>query len=108
MASVAPIVLGLFCIVLGILNMKGNITSVHRYHRHRILPQDVVPFGKKIGLGTLLIGVSITIYEILFLISEKTGYTVFVSIGCIVLVAGMAAGVILSLYAIIKYNKGLF
>ena len=34
-------------IVLGVLNMKGNVSSLHSYHRRRVSEEDRLPFGKK-------------------------------------------------------------
>ena len=49
--------LGILIIIIGIVNMTGNISTLHSYHRHRVRPEDIKPFGRLVGLGTLLIGV---------------------------------------------------
>ena len=53
---IGPVILGIIISILGISNMKGNISSLHWYHRQRVSPDDVMPFGKRVGLGTLIIG----------------------------------------------------
>ncbi|MBQ8331912.1 MAG: hypothetical protein IJX94_05390 [Clostridia bacterium] len=35
--------------VLGIINMTGNISSLHWYHRQRVTKEDRKPFGKLVG-----------------------------------------------------------
>ena len=55
---IGPVILGIIISILGISNMKGNISSLHWYHRQRVSPDDVMPFGKRVGLGTLIIGIA--------------------------------------------------
>ena len=43
-------VVGATCIVLGIINMCGNINTLHAYHRKRVRPEDVKKLGKLVGL----------------------------------------------------------
>lgn len=52
---VGSFIVGVVCIVLGISNMRGNISSLHSYHRKRVSEEDRVPLGKKVGLGTILV-----------------------------------------------------
>ena len=98
---IGPVILGIIISILGISNMKGNISSLHWYHRQRVSPDDVMPFGKRVGLGTLIIGIAI----IVFGLTEIEVYTI---IGAALLIPAVIVGLGLSLYAIIKYNKGLF
>ena len=98
---IGPVILGIIISILGISNMKGNISSLHWYHRQRVSPDDVKPFGKKVGLGTLIIGIAIIVFDL----TEIEVYTI---IGATVLIPAVIVGLGLSLYAIIKYNKGLF
>ena len=58
-AFIVSALVGIVCIVLGVSNMKGNISSLHSYHRNRVSEEDRIPFGKKVGLGTIIIGVGI-------------------------------------------------
>jgi len=103
-----PGILGVILIVLGIMNMKGNISSLHWYHRQRVTEEDRKPFGKLVGLGTLIIGIALVISGILFWISEVTATELWLIIGCVITVVGIVVGLILSFYAMIKYNKGIF
>lgn len=103
-----PGILGVILIVSGIMNMKGNISSLHWYHRQRVTEEDRKPFGKLVGLGTLIIGIALVISGILFWISEVTATELWLIVGCVITVVGIVVGLVLSFYAMIKYNKGIF
>ena len=99
---------GALCIVLGISNMRGNISSLHSYHRHRVSEEDRIPFGKQVGLGTVIIGIGIIIFSFLSAVTLYTENNIFTLIGTAVLVVGIVVGLIMSFKAMIKYNKGIF
>lgn len=105
---VGPIVLGALIVVLGFLNMKGNIASVHWYHRTRVTEENRLQFGRLIGLGTILVGASIVAFGCFALIFEMTHREVFIAIGSAIAIIGIAAGLAVSVYAMFKYNKGIF
>ena len=103
-----PGILGVILIVIGIVNMKGNISTLHWYHRQRVTEENRKPFGKLVGLGTLMIGVAIILFGILFWIYETTMMELLIIVGAVILGIGIIAGLGLSFYAMIKYNKGIF
>ena len=94
--------------VVGVLNLCGNISTLHRHHRHRVSEADKKPFGRLIGIGTLVIGVGMLLFSLLALLSEQTGSLVFTTVGAGLLIAAAIAGMILNFYAMIKYNHGIF
>ena len=100
--------LGVVCIVLGVLNMKGNISTVHWYHRKRVSEENRIPFGKLVGLGTIIIGVALIIFAVFTLIATLTSNSLFTTIGGIELIVGIVVGIVISFYAMFKYNKGIF
>ncbi|MBQ8848961.1 MAG: hypothetical protein IJ011_01350 [Clostridia bacterium] len=100
--------LGLLFSILGIVNMTGNISSLHWYHRQRVTEENRKPFGKLVGLGTLIVGVALIVFGALFFIFEKTQSNVFVIIGTVELIAGIVIGLAVNFYAMMKYNKGIF
>ena len=100
--------LGILVSILGIINMTGNISSLHWYHRQRVTEENRKPFGKLVGLGTLIIGLSMIVFGILSLIFEQTQLQAFVVIGVIELIVSIIVGMILSFYAMKKYNGGIF
>ena len=105
---IVMLALGALISVLGAVNMTGNISSLHRYHRHRVSEADVKPFGRLVGLGTIIIGVSVALFGTFIFLSEKLNSDALVFIGTALLIAGIIVGLIISFYAMIKYNKGIF
>ena len=103
-----PIVLGIFILILGVSNMRGNISSIHWYHRKRVTEENIIPFGKKVGLGIIIIGISLIVSSVLSLVAELTKIDLFAIIGTVLIVIGIVVGLALSFYAMIKYNKGIF
>ena len=71
-------IVGVVCIILGISNMRGNISSLHEYHRHRVCEADRIPFGKQVGLGTIIIGCGVCLFSVLSAISVYIESSVFV------------------------------
>ena len=105
---VVTFLVGVLCLVLGVSHMRGNLSTLHSYHRHRVSEQDKVPFGKTIGLGMVICGCAIMAYSALSAITLYTANQTFVLVGTVLLVAGLVVGLGLSFYAMIKYNKGIF
>ena len=100
--------LGILISILAIINMTGNISSLHWYHRQRVTEENRKPFGKLVGLGLLIIGLAIIVFGILFLIFEKTQLDALVIIGVVELIVSIIVGMIISFYAMKKYNGGIF
>ncbi len=107
-ASLSTAALGALIAIIGIINMKGNISSLHSYHRNRVADEDIKPFGKKVGLGTVICGISCIFFGAMLLVYELTENDLFSLLGTAGLIIGLAVGITISLLAINKYNKGLF
>ena len=107
-AYIGPFLIGVILIVLGMANRKGNISSLHFYHRHRVAEQDRLPFGKMVGLGTILCGSGIVAFSIFSAVAMYTEQPFWVLIGTGILLAGLAIGLVISFRAMIRYNKGIF
>ena len=105
---IVAFLVGVLCIVLGISNMRGNISSLHSYHRHRVSEEDRIPFGKQVGLGTMIIGIGIIIFSVMSAVTLYTENNIFTLIGTAVLIVSIVVGLIISFKAMIKYNKGIF
>ena len=86
MENIIMLILGVFISVVGIVNIKGNISTIHSYNRRKVKEEDIPKYGKTVGTGTLIIGIIID-YIIL--------PAVIVGLGFI-------------LYGQFKYNKGIF
>ena len=98
---IIQIIIGLILIIIGIFNMKGNISLLHSYHRKTVKKDDIIPFGKKIGIGSIIIGITIIITGSLTILNYTT-------ISNITLIIGLIIGLIIIFYAMFKYNKGIF
>lgn len=105
---IVTFLVGVICIILGISNMRGNISSLHSYHRHRVSEEDRIPFGKKVGLGTVIIGIGVCIFGALSAVALYTENNIFIFVGTAVLIVGIVVGLVISFKAMIQYNKGIF
>ena len=103
--AVLSIAVGIACFVIGILNMKGNISMLHSYHINNVTEENKVPFGKTVGIGMIIIAITLVIYGALFIPAEVTKDAVYTIVANIVMIVGMVAGIGICLYAIKKYNK---
>ena len=101
MKSIAPMILGLFAVVLGIFNISGNISTIHWYNRTRVTEEDRIPYGKAVGTGTIIIGASIVISGILALTFNNELFW------CLT-IPGAVTGLAFIIYGQFKYNKGIF
>lgn len=106
--NIVAFLVGVVCVILGISNMRGNISSLHSYHRQRVSEEDRVPFGKQVGLGTMLIGIGVIVFSIFSTVALYAENDIFVFIGTAVLILSIVAGLIISFKAMMKYNKGIF
>ena len=107
-SSIVTFLVGVVCIALGISNMRGNISTLHSYHRSRVSEEDRIPFGKQVGLGTVLVGIGVIVFGVLSAVTLYTEKEIFVVIGTAILGIGIVAGLFISFKAMIKYNKGIF
>lgn len=107
-AFIVTLIVGIICIVFGVSNMRGNISSIHSYHRQRVSEEDKISFGKGVGLGTVIIGIAIIVFSVLSTITLYTDNKVFILVGDVILIAGIIIGLVISFRAMIKYNKGIF
>ena len=101
---VIQIVIGLVLIFIGFSNRKGNLKLLHSYHVKNVKKEDEIPFGKLIGLGSIIVGVTIIVVSIFDFLTRKE----FSLISNILLFLGFIPGVGIILYALFKYNKGIF
>lgn len=99
------ILIGIVFIVIGILNIKGNVSMLHSYHINNISEEDKKPFGKLVGIGMIVIAVSLIIAGALFIPAEITKESIYTTASNTVLFAGLIGGCGICLYAIKKYNK---
>lgn len=71
------LILGIFISALGIVNIKGNISTIHSYNRRKVKEEDVPKYGKAVGTGTLVIGASLALsYFATFWNEAALGYII--------------------------------
>ena len=100
MDDIVLLILGIFISALGIVNIGGNISTIHAYNRRRVKEEDIPKYGRAVGTGTLIIGVSLAAAFFVSLRNEA-------AVSFIVL-PGLAVGLAFILYGQIKYNHGIF
>ena len=100
MDDIVLLILGIFISALGIVNIGGNIGTIHAYNLRRVKEEDIPKYGRAVGTGTLIIGVSLAAAFFVSLRNEA-------AVSFIVL-PGLAVGLAFILYGQIKYNHGIF
>ena len=100
MENLMLLILGLFISVLGIVNISGNISTIHSYNRRKVKEEDVPRYGKVVGTGTLIMGVSFVAGYIASFWSE--------AVVAFIILPAVAVGLGFLLYGQFKYNKGIF
>ena len=61
MDNVLLLIFGLFLSVLGVVNIKGNISTIHSYNRRKVKEEDIPKYGKAVGTGTAIMGASLIV-----------------------------------------------
>lgn len=105
---IIPIIVGILICIMGIANMKGNLSTLHYYHRHRVQEKDKKPFGRLVGAGTFLIGLALIAYVGFSYLTDLKQNSVYETIGTGIIVVALVVGLGVSFYAMKKYNKGIF
>ncbi len=98
---IAYYIIGAVLLFIGILNIRGNVSSIHRYNRRRVSEADLPYYGRFVGGGTVAIGASLFLTATVELFLDALWLDIIVAVGC-------AIGLALILYAQFRYNKGLF
>lgn len=94
------LVFGVLISAIGIMNISGNISTIHFYNRRRVREEDIPKYGKAVGTGTLIIGLSLIAAFIAARWNEKAPEYV--------LTPALAVGLGFILYGQFKYNRGIF
>ena len=102
------VIVGVVLIIIGVSNMRGDISSLHSYHRQRVKEEDKIPFGKKVGLGSIIIGGTVTLKACLQFAAKAMDIPALQTLGTVIQLIGLIAGLVLIIYAMMKYNKGIF
>lgn len=94
------LILGIFLSVIGIVNICGNVSTIHSYNRRNVREEDIPKYGKAVGTGTLIIGISLASAYLITLWNE--------AITDAIILPAITIGLAFILYGQIKYNHGIF
>ena len=94
MDNIVLLVVGVTITILGLVNLSGNISTIHSYNRRRVKEEDVCAYGRVMGCGSLIIGLTLILNGFF---PEN-----FITL------PGMGIGFALMVYGQIRYNKGIF
>ena len=108
MEYISIFILGAVCCVLGIINATGNLSTIKYRQRRRVAPEHRKAFGLIVGIGTIIMGVAFIVTGILLVLAEKYASLALETAGGITTIVGAVIGLALNLFAMIKYNKGIF
>lgn len=100
MDDIVLLILGIFISALGIVNIGGNIGTIHAYNRHRVKEEDIPKYGRAVGTGTLIIGASLIMAW--FIARRNAEMT------DLIVIPALAVGLAFILYGQLKYNRGIF
>ena len=84
---IAPAVVGVLLCVMGVLNLCGNLSTLHKYHYKRVSAEDKRPFCNLVGGGTVLIGVGMLLFSLLAFFAERTENLILTTVGAGFLIA---------------------
>ena len=94
------LVMGILLSTLGIVNIRGNISTIHAWNRKRVKEADNPRYGRAIGAGTLVISAALIVsYLVTFWNAAVIDH---------IILPGLGIGLALILYAQLKYNHGIF
>lgn len=94
--NIPPFVIGCLLVLLGIFNMRGNISSIHWYQRRKVTKENQPAYCRCRGIGTALCGIAVII-GVAFPDARGVLFSIL-----------LCAGLLLMVFAQFKYNKGLF
>lgn len=80
---------------------KEQVTLIHDYHYTKVSEEDKKPYTEKMGKAMLFMGIGMYLTGIINFIS-RTGYGWFVFGICFI------SGLVIMVFAQIKYNHGIF
>ena len=100
MQQLTLLFLGIVLSVIGVRNIRGDISTIHSYNRRKVRQEDVPAYGRAVGTGTLILGAALILSGIAAFWREEL-------VAFIVLPA-LAIGLVFILYGQIRYNRGIF
>ncbi len=98
---IAFVIVGIVLVGVGILNYRGNISSIHWYNRRKVSEADIPSYGRCMGIGSMVCGGALLLTAMLEILLKNPMVE-------ITILLGFAIGLVFLLYGQFKYNKGLF
>ena len=108
MEYVPVFILGAVCCALGIVNTTGNLSTIKYRQRRRVAPEHRKVYGMLMGIGTIVMGIAFIVTGILLVLAKKYASGALETAGGVTTIVGAVIGLALNLFAVIKYNKGIF
>ena len=99
--NITSLILAIACFVIAKAHFKGNVSSIHSYHLRRIQEENLKDYAKTMGTGMLIIGLGCLMNLLARL------FHLFL-LGKIGVVIGLVVGIVMMIYAQMKYNHGIF
>ena len=107
-AYLIQIAVGIILMVIGINNLKGDISSIHSYHRNRVSEEDKAIFGKYMGTGTIICSIGVMLFAVLSYLTELLTNKIYITAGTWTMIICLIIGIGFMVYATVKFNKGVF
>ncbi len=101
-------IVGAILCVFGIMNFKGNLSTIKWHQRKNVTEENKAVYGKLMGGGTLACGGGVLLGALFFFLADASQYQSLYWVGIAFCIIGAVIGVGLSVYATLKYNKGFF
>ena len=105
---IVSLAIGIVLMIMGVFNIKGNVSMLHKYHTKRVVPEDIKPFGKLVGIGSIIAGIGLVFKGVFSFVAQSNCNHTFDTVGTVLLIASLVVSIGLILFAMIKYNKGIF
>ena len=102
------LIVGALCTSFGFSNMHKNASSLPFDASSYASEEDRIQLGRKIGLAAVFVGFGVMLFGGFFAVGRYTEQRVFFYVATGLLLAGLAVGVALSVYGILRYLKGIF
>ena len=101
MENISYLLMSITCFVFAYAHFKGNVSLVHSYHKRKIKQENLMSYSKTMGVGMLICGLGCLMNLLARL------FHLFI-LGKIGVVIGLVVGIVMMIYAQMKYNHGIF
>ena len=96
---ILPMIVGLLIVVMGMINLKGNISTLHWYHRQRVSEADRLPFGRLVGTGTILIGAALILFGMLSYAADYLQNPMYETVGTVIMIVSFVGMMLINIFS---------